>query len=314
MKKQLFFILIISILFSIHPFAAFATSELPVEGDWYFIVSALDENKVLDVQNASTNDSANIQLYEFNGSGAQLFKFTYDNGYYSITNKNSGKVVDIQGGGTKSGTNVQQYRANGTDAQKWIISDAGNGYCSIQAKCGLFIDVSGGNTSNKTNIQVYSGNDTLSQSFKLVPYVNYTYKTVTLDCSSLDAWKTSLAAAGRTALPGSIVAQEVLSYKTAKIEVPITGPQQPNHTNYTTVELKLPYEVEYKLHTHTLNSGYGRNWYYTQNGIQLVETCNCGYRHESLFWEIPDLTETSLTQTTQSVISGLPRPQVLKWN
>lgn len=309
MKRFLSLSLVLCALVSMFSLPASAASSRPIEDGVYCIISALNEQKAVDVNNCSSN-GANIQLYDFNETGAQRFQFTYKNGYYIIKNVSSKKVVDVQGGGTTSGTNVQQYSSNNTDAQKWRVIDLGNGYYSIQAKCGLYLDVQGGNTVNGTNIQVYTGNGTKSQIFKLVPYVKYTYETVKLDCSSLDAREASMVSAGRYKLSGTIVAQRVLSYKTVQVRVPVYDPNTSAHTSYTTVSLKLPYEVKYQLHTHTLNRGFGRSWYYTNNGIQLVETCNCGYRHEGLFWEIPDLTEMSSSQTTQSVISGLPQPNL----
>ena len=41
---------------------------------YYFIASALDENMVVDVSGGGHADGTNIQLYEKNGSDAQLFK------------------------------------------------------------------------------------------------------------------------------------------------------------------------------------------------------------------------------------------------
>ena len=68
--------------------------------------------------------------------------------------------------------------------------------------------------------------------------------------------------------------------------------------------LNLPYKVRYKVHTHEYNSGFGRSWIYTNNGIQTLQTCNCGLRQEGLFWEIPDPTGN---QTSKTVISNLPK-------
>lgn len=308
MKRIFSLILTLCIVISGFPLSASAAStSKPLEDEVYYIVSALNEKKAVDIKNASSSNSANIQLYDYNETGAQRFKLTYKDGYYTITNINSGKVIDVQGGGTKSGTNIQQYDSNNTDAQKWRIVDLGNGYYSIQAKCGLYLDVQGGNTTNGTNIQIYNGNGTKSQMFKFVPFVDYQYTTVKYDCSSFEVWKSSLQKNGKQSLPGVIVAQNVISYKTVKMKIPVYGPNTPEHTSYRTISLKLPYEVKYKLHNHTLNQGFGRSWYYTNNGIQMVETCNCGYRSEQLFWEIPDLTESASSQTTKSVISGLPQ-------
>ena len=54
-------------------------------GDYYYLVSALDESMVVDVSGGSKNDEANIQLYEKNGTDAQLFRIARSSdGYYGI--------------------------------------------------------------------------------------------------------------------------------------------------------------------------------------------------------------------------------------
>lgn len=268
----------------------FAASK-PLEEDIYYIVSALDEKKALDIKNASTSNGANVQLYKLNNSAAQRFKLTYKNGYYTITNANSNKALDVQGGGTSNGTNVQQYKSNNSNAQKWKIKDLGNGYFSIQAKCGLYLDVKGGNTANKTNIQIYKGNKTKSQMFKFIPYVKYTYKTVTLDCSSVSNWQKSLMSYKNAFGSNMVVSYEVISSKKITDTIYIGSDSLFGYKGGTKksqkVKVSLPHKVKFKLHTHTLNKGFGHSWYYTNNGIQMVETCNCGYRKENLFWEIP---------------------------
>lgn len=134
----------------------------------YVIVSALDNNKAVDVNGASTADCANIQLYTKNGTVAQIFRITKSGNYYTIINVGSNKAVDVANGSSASGANVQQYTPNGTNAQKWIFEDAGNGYYYIKSALGNYLDVLGAVTADYTNIQVYTGNRTNAQKFKLV--------------------------------------------------------------------------------------------------------------------------------------------------
>ena len=140
---------------------------------YYFIASALDENMVVDVSGGGHADGTNIQLYEKNGSDAQLFKLEKSevDGYYYIVNKGSGKVLDVAGGGTASQTNVQLYTKNGTQAQHWkpYLAYNSSTNVSFMAQCGKFLDVSGGNTANGTNLWIYDGNDSLAQAFHLIP-------------------------------------------------------------------------------------------------------------------------------------------------
>ena len=136
----------------------------------YTLVSALNNNYVVDISGGDTSSGANCQLYQSNGTDAQKFTFTYNSdGYYTITNINSGKVLDCATGGSENGLNVWQYDSNSTSAQRWKLSEVGGGYYTITCKCnGKCLDVSGGNVYNGNNIQIYESNGTASQHWKLV--------------------------------------------------------------------------------------------------------------------------------------------------
>lgn len=147
----------------------------------YKIVSALNNNFVMDVNGASTADGANVQLYQDNGTNAQKFAITrQSDGSYMIQNVNSGKVLDCAGAGRINGTNIQQYTSNATAAQRWHITDAGNGTVTLTCRCnGLLADVSGGRSANGTNIQMYGANGSAAQKWKLVPVSASYTSTVT---------------------------------------------------------------------------------------------------------------------------------------
>jgi hypothetical protein len=153
----------------------------------YVIYSTLSPSrKVVDVGGGSLQSGANIQLYDYNGSGAQKFYISYNSysalgGRYTIKNTQSSKYVDVKYGGTANGTNVWQYSWNGSAAQLWLIH-RGRHSCTNGGKpvvlesfvgsseqgAGLVLDVSGGKTQNGTNIQVYSWNNSNAQKFCLV--------------------------------------------------------------------------------------------------------------------------------------------------
>ena len=135
----------------------------------YTISSSLDENKVLDITEASDKDSANLQLWTKNNTDAQKFKINYvGEGYYELEACCSGKVLDVAEAENKCGTNVWQYQKNNTDAQKWLIKKAGKGYYYIVSKCnGLYLDVSGADAREGTNIHVWNFNGTKAQKFRI---------------------------------------------------------------------------------------------------------------------------------------------------
>ena len=137
----------------------------------YVIVSSLNNNMVVDVNGASNDNCANVQLWSRNGSGAQIFTVTYnDGGWYTIINSQSGKALDVANGEAKCGQNVQQYQTNGTNAQKWYLEDAGGGYFYIRSALGYYLDANGGVANNGTNIQIWTGNKTNAQKFRFENY------------------------------------------------------------------------------------------------------------------------------------------------
>lgn len=145
--------------------------EIPdVEEGVYTIVSELDRNKCLDIQKASREDGANLQLYQRNGTNAQKFYVTYHNeGYYTMRSLCSGKLLDVCGGSKMSGANIRQYSENDTNAQRWYIIPDGRGSFNIVSKCNnLCVDVCKGKTDNGTNIQCYKVNGTNAQKFKFI--------------------------------------------------------------------------------------------------------------------------------------------------
>lgn len=146
-----------------------ASVQLP-EGDGVYVIStALDDSKVLDIDNGSKENAANVQLWRNENVQQQKFELRYNKQLktYTIKAIHSNKALDVAGGGTSNGTNVQQYESNGTVAQQWLLGDAGNGYFYVIAKCnGLYLEVNNSIAQNGTNIQVYEGKQSRAQKFK----------------------------------------------------------------------------------------------------------------------------------------------------
>lgn len=138
----------------------------------YTISTLLNSNYVLDVKDGSTSNSANIQLYQNNGTLAQQFKVSHDSqGYVTFTNVKSGKVLDLNGAVVKDGGNIQQYTSNGTRAQKWIVKKDGNGYIVMSSiNSNYILDLSGGTVRNGSNVQLYSYNGTNAQRWNITKY------------------------------------------------------------------------------------------------------------------------------------------------
>ena len=127
----------------------------------------------VDINAASTENGANVQLWDCVNGNAQMFAFQYvktENNvpYWTIRNNYSGKVLDVDG--TAAGANVQQYAYHGGDNQLWTLKMAGDGYFYICSKLGnctsldsssLVLDLWGYSTDNGTNITIsgYHGGD-----------------------------------------------------------------------------------------------------------------------------------------------------------
>ena len=173
-KRLLSFTLILSILLSYVSLSATHAQALRtyMYKD-YVIHSAINENMVLDVDNNNHADGTNIQLWEQNGTAAQVFHIEPSEveGYYYLVHSQSGKVLDLEWGGTASQTNVQLYTKNGTDAQLWepLLASGSQVNVTFRAKCGKVLDVCSGASSNGTNIWLFESNGTPAQAFHLVP-------------------------------------------------------------------------------------------------------------------------------------------------
>ena len=132
----------------------------------YYVYASGYTDKVLDVKDASIDQSANIQIWtKGTNNFAQVFDIQPDGeGWYTIKNVRSGRFLNAAGGsGAGRGANVQQYFDN-TDACKWAlipkVSANGTGndvnYWVVNKATSLYLNRSGGNApSNEQNVIVW---------------------------------------------------------------------------------------------------------------------------------------------------------------
>jgi sucrose-6-phosphate hydrolase SacC (GH32 family) len=91
------------------------------DGATYRIQSA-SSGKVVEVENGSTSDGANVQQYEWTGADRQKWVAReVSAGIYRFENVNSGKVLDVQDAGTANGDTVMQWDWWGGDNQQWTV-------------------------------------------------------------------------------------------------------------------------------------------------------------------------------------------------
>ena len=140
-----------------------------VEAGTYLIRSSVGADSVLDVEDASRFDGANIQIRNNEEGASQWFTISPEgDGTYAITAWCSGKNLDVAWSGQADGTNVWQWAANGFDCQKWIIVSSG-GKLAFLSACNLkALDVCNGDSTDGANIQMYTINYQPSQQFECV--------------------------------------------------------------------------------------------------------------------------------------------------
>lgn len=114
------------------------------------LVSALNMNYCLDLYASKTVKGNNVDVYERNGSNAQLWKFQafasiqektdllakenanlMEDGVYFIKNVNTQYVLDVPSSSKNPGVNIQLYTLNESNAQKWVIEHDSKGYVSF---------------------------------------------------------------------------------------------------------------------------------------------------------------------------------------
>lgn len=152
----------------------------PAAGD-YYIVSAKNTARCLDISGGSMENGANVQIFTRNNTDAQRFKLTYrKDGTLQITNYLNAKSLDIPNGSLASGHNIQMYTDNDSRAQQWDLKDYnetktvdGTSYSVwgifLSAASTLFMDIANGSTSPGANVRIFTGNDTDAQKWIFIP-------------------------------------------------------------------------------------------------------------------------------------------------
>ena len=116
--------------------------------------------KCVDVAAANSANGTAVQLYDCNGTGAQIW--TVGNADNSI--KALGKCLDVTAASAANGTQIQLYDCNGTGAQKWT---AGTGGTLINTGSGKCLDAAGNSSANGTRLQIWTCGTAANQQWTL---------------------------------------------------------------------------------------------------------------------------------------------------
>ena len=142
-----------------------------IEDGTYYISSAIDENKVVSINDGKYENFANVHLWENKNKEYQKFDIKYNQSAdsYIITAVHSNKSLDVSYGGQENCTNVAQYQTHKGETEQWVFKQTKDGYYNIISRCNyLNLDISCGDSSNGANIQMYEGNETKAQKFKFI--------------------------------------------------------------------------------------------------------------------------------------------------
>jgi len=153
--KSLLFRIAILVFFFVNPETGFGQASGITSGSIYTIKSK-SSNKLLNVSNASNDNSANVDCWTNTGSDAQRWIITYiGNSFYTLTNVASGKLLHIVASPSDS-VNVDQFSDTGSDDVKWTIKKAGQGSFYIKpASNQLFsLNLHAGGASDGTNVDL----------------------------------------------------------------------------------------------------------------------------------------------------------------
>lgn len=87
------------------------------------IMSAVDQNRVIDVYGASKNDLVEVIAWDAANTANQ--KWAYNGTSKQVVSQNSDKCLDALHSGTTNGTKVIQYQCHGGANQKWDFLSTG---------------------------------------------------------------------------------------------------------------------------------------------------------------------------------------------
>ncbi|MDY5576489.1 MAG: RICIN domain-containing protein [Lachnospiraceae bacterium] len=143
------------------------------EGAYY--IKNVNSGLYLDVANASSDNGANIQQWEFNGCSAQIFKIkSVGDGYYALLTGTSDytKCVEVLNGSTENGANIDQWEYWGGNMQLFKIVENSDGSYSFLSKVsnGLqALEVYAFGTANGVNADQWEYWGGTTQCWKLEP-------------------------------------------------------------------------------------------------------------------------------------------------
>ncbi len=182
-KYLCIFMMLIFIFGNCFSFNALSSKDI---SDGIYTIESMSENqKCLDIDNASTNNYAKLQLYTCNQTDAQKFYIhkCKDN-YFEIKSICSGKMLNAE----YNNNSVYQFNRNNSEAQKWSFKYAGENCFYITSKLNeMAMSSEHLQNNNRAKICLKKLNYNNSQKFRFQPIkiFNTSEYTVSTDKSKL---------------------------------------------------------------------------------------------------------------------------------
>ena len=115
-------------------------------------VRAVGAGRCLDVNNSSTTQGTQLQVWDCNSGANQRWTRT-SSGELRVYGDTSPLCLDASGRGTANGTPVVTWSCNGQNNQQWNVNANGT---ITGAQSGLCLDVAGAGTANGTKVQLWT--------------------------------------------------------------------------------------------------------------------------------------------------------------
>jgi Ricin-type beta-trefoil lectin domain len=133
------------------------------------IVAGVGTNMCLDVEHSGTANGTNVDIYQCNGTPAQIWGFYYlgTPGLYRIqAGVGSNMCLDDFGGSSANYANVDIWQCNGHTSQLWLATGStATAFHVFGSSAGPCLDVYHSGTANYTNADIYQCNGTAAQSW-----------------------------------------------------------------------------------------------------------------------------------------------------
>lgn len=144
----------------------------PTEGDYYICPEA-NTNYALDLSGGGTATYTFFQLYQRNGTGAQIFTLKRVGGeWYKLVHKESGKVVNVESGISKNDARLWLYPDDGTASCYFrFVKIGGTDSYVIQNQINPYrvLDLDNAQTFNGSIVHLWDQHVNLSARWQLIP-------------------------------------------------------------------------------------------------------------------------------------------------